>query len=259
MSSGVILYLVEGKKERSVNEQIRYLNSINDVEILPAGHTIVYGTSIYGLFKEVEKFIEEDEEFDIFNILKSTEQRPENNNLSSISKGDVSEIYLIFDYDPHVGNFAEEKIKKMSEIFNDEFSTGKLFINYPMIEVFRHCYKMAKLDIPFINQTCPIKISKLSQYKKYVSALNPEIKTMDCSITLKKVFRETIFKSNFLINSEYCYPSNKNNINQKLILEKQLSLVENYELLSGIPLLIHYYHRDEFLTEYLSIESEPTT
>jgi len=259
MSSGIILYLVEGKKERSVNEQIRYLNSINNVEILPSGHTIVYGTCIYGLFKEVEKIIEEGEEFDLFNILKSTEKRPENNNLSSISKDDVSEIYLIFDYDPHVGNFAEEKIRQMSAIFDDELNIGKLFINYPMIEVFRHCYKMAKLNIPFINQTCPLKIPKLSEYKKYVSAFNPEIKTMDCSMTLIKVFRETIFKSNYLINSEYCYPDNKNNINQKLILEKQLSLVEDYELLSGIPLLIHHYHRDEFLKEYLSIQQEPTT
>lgn len=35
MSKGTILYLVEGKQERSINEQIRSLTSLNDEELLP--------------------------------------------------------------------------------------------------------------------------------------------------------------------------------------------------------------------------------
>ncbi|MCE6237764.1 hypothetical protein [Acinetobacter pittii] len=259
MSSGIILYLVEGKQERSLNSQVRSLSNLNGIEILPDGYTIVYGTCIYGLFKEVEKFIDEDEDFDLFNILKGLEKRHENQNLPEISKHDISEIYLIFDYDPHVGNFNEDKIKKMCEIFNDEYSTGKLFINYPMIEVFRHCYKMAKLDIPFINTTCPLAIVDLVNYKKYVSDFQPDIIHIDCTTTIKKVLKETILKSNLLINSQYSYPEDKSSINQKEILDKQISLIEDFHLLSGIPLLIHHYHRDEFLREYLLTPENEST
>lgn len=250
MSTGTILYLVEGKNERSINQQIR---SINSPDILPPGHTIVYGTTIYGLFREVEKFIISGEQFDLFNILIGLENRIENKSLEKITKHDVSEIYLIFDYDPHATNFSEEKIKKMCDIFNDELSIGKLFINYPMIEVFRHCYKLANLDIPFIDTRCPLPKAELHTYKKYVSAFKPEVQNINCNDTIKKVFKQTIFKSNNMLHSEYKYPEKKSFINQKSILDKQISFVEEFQLLSGIPLLIHHYHRDEFLKEYLSI------
>lgn len=257
MSSGIILYLVEGKKERNLNEEIRGLNDIDEFELLPSGPTVVFGTTIYGLFREVEKYLEDDLEFDLFPILSTLESRSENSNLEKFSKHDISEIYLIFDYDPHATNFSEEKVRKMCEIFNDEYTTGKLFINYPMIEVFRHCYKLTKSNMSFLEEVCTLPKSELKNYKKHVSSIYPEIKNMDCSDTLKKVIEHSILKSNYLVNSEHIYPEDKSKLDQQALLEKQLSYAENFHLLSGIPLLIYYYHRDQVLKEYLSNVKEP--
>jgi hypothetical protein len=254
MSGGVILYLVEGKKERSVTNQISSLNKISEFEILPSGTSIVYGTSIYGLFQEVQKYLEDKIEFDLFPILNGLSRRSENNDIKDIatlSRNDISEIYLIFDYDPHVTNFSQDKIKVMCDVFNDEQTIGKLFINYPMIEVFRHCYKLIKAEKLIFEQTCPLPIKQLTRYKNHVSSIYPEIKTMECPVTLKKVIRDTIIKSNFLLNEELTYPESKFSIKQGLLLEKQLFYCENFHLLSGIPLLIHYYHRHEELKEIL--------
>ncbi len=258
MSTGIILYLVEGKKERTVNEQIRYLNQINNFEVLPSGPTIVYGTTIYGLFKEVEEYLADNIDFDLFPILTTLEARKENTNIEHINKNDISEIYLIFDYDPHASNFSKEKIRKMCEIFNDEYTIGKLFINYPMIEVFRHCYKLTKSNISFTEAVYPLSKQHLLTYKNHVSSIYPEIQNMDCSNTLKKVIKDSILKSNLLINSEHKYPDNKSSIQQQYLLEKQLSYEESFHLLSGIPLLIHHYHRDEILINFLEISIEPT-
>jgi len=261
MSTGTILYLVEGKQERSINEQIRSLTSLNNEEILPSGPTIVYGTCLYGLFQKVENYLLTDEDFHLFHLLDDFKKRNENNNISfdEISKDDISEIYLIFDYDPHVGNYDEEKIKRMCEIFDDEYTLGKLFINYPMIEVFRHCYKLVNCGQPIQESRTPLPRNGLGNYKSYVSQFEPTVMHIDCYETIKNVCRQTILKSNYLVNSTYSYPSNKDLVNQKRILNKQLSFEDNFHLLSGIPLLIHHYHRDEFLKEYLSIQQEPTT
>ncbi|CAI3159407.1 hypothetical protein MWMV17_MWMV17_03207 [Acinetobacter calcoaceticus] len=256
MSNGVILYLVEGKKERSVTSQIRSLNEFCGFDILPSGNSIVYGTTIYGLFKEVKKYLQEGIEFDLFPILKKLANRPENEEIDILSKHDISEIYLIFDYDPHATNFSQDKIKAMCEVFNDEQTIGKLFINYPMVEVFRHCYKLIKAEELFFEKTCPLPINQLSNYKNYVSSIHIDITNMDCPHTLKKVISDTIIKTNFLVNNILEYPINKSSIQQELILEKQLSYSDDFHLLSGIPLLIHYYHRHEILFNALKTNTQ---
>ncbi|QIO08078.1 hypothetical protein [Acinetobacter lanii] len=254
MSKGIILYIVEGKHESSVNNQIRLLTNNNE-DILPSGPSLVYGTCLYGLFKKVEEFLSTEEDFHIFHLLDHFQKRQENKNFpfNEIKKDDISEIYLIFDYDPHVGNYDENKIKKMCEVFSDEFHLGKLFINYPMVEVFRHCYKIIKCGQSILESRSPLPIVELENYKSHVAQCEPKQINIDCSETIKNVFKETILKSNHIVNSISHYPENKDSITQKLILDKQLSFKDDFYLLSGIPLLIHHYHRDDFLRKYLSI------
>ncbi len=60
------------------------------------------------------------------------------NELENISKDQIAEIYLFFDYDKHASNSSDEKIKKMLEVFDNETEKGKLYISYPMIEAIKH-------------------------------------------------------------------------------------------------------------------------
>lgn len=259
MSQDVILFLVEGDKEISVTNQISELNQTDSLKLLPKGKNIVYGTTIYGLYKEIKEYLDDELDFDLFPILMEITKRKKNSVLDGLTKHDISQVYLLFDYDPHATNFSEEKIKTMCEIFNNEYTIGKLFINYPMIEVFRHCYKLTKAEQSFLEVTCPVPKLELKNYKKYVSNLLPDFTKIDCNRTIKKVIIETIIKSNFLVNQNMSYPEDKSLLAQFNILEKQLSFGENFHLLSGIPLFIHYYHRHEVLKEILIENKEPTT
>lgn len=47
-----------------------------------------------------------------------------------------SEIYLVFDYEPHYHKFSKDVISWCLRYFNNETKNGKLYLNYPMIEAF---------------------------------------------------------------------------------------------------------------------------
>lgn len=53
---------------------------------------------------------------------------------------DFKNIFLIFDYERQDTNFSEENLNKVQSCFCDASNMGKLFINYPMIESYQHCY-----------------------------------------------------------------------------------------------------------------------
>ena len=260
MSTDIILYLVEGQKEVSVtNQLIQTFNDNNNFKILPNGRHIIYSTTIYGLYKEIEEYISNELDFDLLPILLQKDMKFGPSILNGLARENVSEIYLLFDFDPHATNFSKEKIQTLCSFFDNENENGKLFINYPMIEVFRHCYKITKAKFNFFQETCPLPINRLSRYKSHVSSQFPKIDRMDCQTTMKIVILNTILKANNLLNNQLIYPSNNTDITQKDLLEYQLIQNEKFHLLSGIPLLILQYHRYENLKSFLTIENTPAS
>ena len=73
-------------------------------------------------------------------------------------------IYLIFDFDPQDPNADFEILKSMLRFFNDSSSRGKLFINYPMMQSYRHikCWE----DTEFRNRSVQTNIGR--RYKALV-------------------------------------------------------------------------------------------
>lgn len=59
-------------------------------------------------------------------------------NEREILSGKYSDIFLIFDFDPHDRKFSAKKISELTNHFCDSTDFGKLYINYPMLESFRH-------------------------------------------------------------------------------------------------------------------------
>ena len=49
-----------------------------------------------------------------------------------------TDVILIFDFEPQENAPAFEKIRKMAAYFNDSTDNGKLYINYPMMQSYRH-------------------------------------------------------------------------------------------------------------------------
>lgn len=67
-------------------------------------------------------------------------------NYNKLANGDFSEIYLIFDFDCQAPQYDDEKLQIMLDFFDNETEHGKLYINYPMIESFKHFKSIPDLD-----------------------------------------------------------------------------------------------------------------
>jgi hypothetical protein len=210
---------------------------------------ITYKTSIYSLYKEICV----DEDLDVVSFLK---EKDDAGDLEGLTKNEVSEIYLFFDYDPHNSNANNEKIHKLLAFFCDETEKGKLYINYPMLEVFRHNYKLIKAGKDF--EVCnSLSYSKLKEYKSEVSKIEPEIKHIDCVITIRKLINDSLCFGHKLITEKFCIPKSKSEIEQEKIFNKQRSLFVSkdehpFYLISGIPFFLYEYNKETEFLKFLS-------
>lgn len=75
-----------------------------------------------------------------------------------------TDIYLIFDFDSHYHKFNPENLIDMIGFFVDSTDKGKLYINYPMLESYRHIKKMP--DIAFFK--LKVDIIDVKKYKNIV-------------------------------------------------------------------------------------------
>lgn len=99
------------------------------------GHVLVsYCNDIYELYR----VLSEDEDLDPFEIIR--ELNPviqQQDELASLRRDQISQIYLFFDMEPRDDHYSSGKLLDMLEKFNDETGNGKLFISYPMVEALR--------------------------------------------------------------------------------------------------------------------------
>ena len=126
----------------------------------------IYGTNIYQLYNDIvkeydEEWAEENVDIDLpFVITKK--QYP--NKLRY--KEDFTNIVLVFDYERHDTNFSEEKILEMQRCFVDAADMGKLYINYPMIESYRHLCQLP--DGNFAERKITVSLQPGKEYKALV-------------------------------------------------------------------------------------------
>ncbi|MFR3816988.1 MAG: hypothetical protein ACLTXO_00495 [Fusobacterium varium] len=203
-----------------------------------------YNTNVYMLYQEIKRIYGEDlDEIQIIPILK------EKNIEFKFNKDDFSEIYLFFDYDIHHYQYNRDiapdnlnsQLEEMLNYFNDETGDmGKLYINYPMVEVF------------FQSSLSSIDISSLNSYKS-IPVINGNkgkfIQKPDY-FDLKKIneiFERHIAVENFLVNEERKVPNYSiyRQINQIKIFQNE---VEKYVKPSNAVLELSCFSR--FIIDY---------
>lgn len=134
MADPVKLFIVEGESRdyRFVNEMTncflkgRYKTKVIN---LPAAQ------NIYMLY---QKLVEDGFETDVVEVLRGT-VKGASRILKGISRQDIDEVYLFFDYDVHQNNLKSEIepsmiITDMLKTFDNETENGRLYISYPMVE-----------------------------------------------------------------------------------------------------------------------------
>lgn len=96
--------------------------------------------NIYMLWNKLK---EDKFETDVVEILRESNAEAKQI-LTGLTRDDIDEVYLFFDYDGHQKNLSplskmlpNEVIIEMLDNFNNETENGKLYISYPMVEAIR--------------------------------------------------------------------------------------------------------------------------
>lgn len=220
-----ILFLFEGAVRES--QYYKVIEKSLDGKIKSKVNFYSYKTNIHVLYDEINK----DESLDILDLVK---EKAKNQNdidgLNMLSNNKFGEIYLVFDLDPQDDKYDEIKIQEMLELFDNETEHGKLYINYPMVESFKH---FKSIPDPNYNEY-KISIQDCNTYKNDVAQLT-------CINDYRKITKEQYFnilnqnleKSNLLINNlEQCqFELYRNSITQNNIYNFQRNEInQNGEL-----------------------------
>ncbi len=102
-------------------------------------------------------------------------------------KNDFTNIILIFDYEHHDPKFDEEKILKMQRYFTESTDVGKLYINYPMIESYRHLMQIP--DDKYEDRKISVSLQPGIQYKQLVKD-TIVAKNVDFLCKMKEILEE---------------------------------------------------------------------
>lgn len=165
----IILFLTEGERLDP-----RILNIIRK-EFLPKQNIKIFPIclNIYNLYQEILQNSNDFEQIDIFAVIKEIckkQKSSDNPELQAIRRNQVSSIYLFFDYDGHdtLAPYYPNCLSEMLDFFNNETENGKLYINYPMVESYKHPLnnRVELVDICPQNNHYKNQVSKICN-KKY--------------------------------------------------------------------------------------------
>lgn len=241
MANYILLIFEGARSERIVwtSMQKFYLQDLKDTIIYG-----IYGCEIYSLYHKMTK----DPDLDLFTLLKNA---PGNIDLlAKISKDDVSEIFLFFDYDGHAPTACDKKLLNMLECFDEETENGKLYISYPMVEALKHL----NANTPFHEVVIECKTN--INYKGLVSR--------ECNIaynnltTINKndwnfIIGEHCKKLNHLMNDDYSLPTeyySPTSTFEKQV-EKHITPENKIAVLSAFPIFILDYYGTSKIAELL--------
>lgn len=250
MNSPVKLFIVEGEDRdfRFVSEMTKcfFLSPHVQSKIihLPAAQ------NIYMLYKELEK---DDFDTDVVEVLR--EKVPlAKKILDGISRQDIDEIFLFFDYDVHQNNIKHQDyphssydvLEKMFEVFDNETENGKLYISYPMVEAL-YDYQDTLCES---FSSCFISINDVSNYKNIAGYGNPNASHRMDIASWKSVLNIFALRVKCLFNlEELDFSTYRKWITPMAIYKKEYDLMQeakNVFVLSAFPEFLFDYYKIDF-------------
>ena len=216
-----ILAIVEG--EKADYKLMKHLFSMFYQE---SYYVWPYKTNLYALYNTFELNDKEDfESLDTIQVLLSVEK---DEKIRKMLKQKFTDIILIFDFDLQDSNFSREKIEKLKRVFNESTENGNLYINYPMVEAFKHL--ACQNDKEYLNLQVSYKDLKEGNYKKLVSRVSFETNYEKYSREMcLSVWGLNIVKTNYIMFQNKKLPENEEEyfkINLGEVLNYQCELLE---------------------------------
>ncbi len=191
-----ILLIVEGADDE-VNLFGKIIQCFPEIRLEPE-NIMVYNTNLWVLNNELTKefgdFWYESEDIDFRLFCESK--------FSEIKGKKITDIFLVFDYERQDGNFEPTQLENMCKFFNDSVENGQLYINYPMIESYRHLNKKPLPDDDYKGRKCCV-----SDIKKYKQIVGSETKFHDYRklnrMTIQEIIAHNLKKVSFITSGVY--------------------------------------------------------
>jgi len=162
-----------------------------------------YKTNIHVLINEIFDGDQLDEDIDLLQHLISKEKdKAEREKLQR----KFTDIFLIFDMDMHDSRAEIRRLETMLKVFNDSANGGKLCINYPMMESYKH---LKSLKDEEFKDRC-VAVSLFSDYKQIVDReCHKELKNVKeyDAETFTAITHAHLKKGNYVLGNEYELPS----------------------------------------------------
>lgn len=162
-----------------------------------------YRTNIHVLAQELfNNYNDFDEgDIDIKLILASLEN---DKNRKQLLYDNYSDIYMIFDFDPQHNHPHFDTIKRMVSYFNDSTLQGKLFLNYPMMQSYKHFDKLPCSSF----ENLEVALDEIKKYKEIVGKISGFTDLTKYNyITYYSIAVHHVKKANKLLNGVYEIPN----------------------------------------------------
>lgn len=155
MAERKILFICEGEKDEP-----RFLKALMGKSFPSQRYSIYsYQTNIHILASKLEEEYPDFDinEMDIALILRNLETDAKKKWLLS---GSFTDIILAFDFDPHHTDPHFDTVRRMLSYFTESSDMGKLYINYPMMQSYKHFKCLPDYEY-FTREVSPIKYKEL--------------------------------------------------------------------------------------------------
>lgn len=169
MSERRVLFVTEGW-----NDEPRMLKAMHRIMMGTKPENIfVFGASVHQFLRRMFVDDEIDEDLDLVSVLMEDADEEQVRVLSQ----DFSDVYLVFDMDPQDSIYDDSRLVKAMKFFNDSTGNGKLYLNYPMMQSYRHL--VGYMDTSFLCRK--VTLNDCKDYKHLVDVdccSYPEIKNV---------------------------------------------------------------------------------
>lgn len=222
MSDRRVLLITEGRRAEP-----RFLRRMIEKTVGEQGGRISvysYGTNIHRLMRLVP---EDEAEYAFFDIVQVLREDVRSRGLP-FPIDEYTDVFLVFDMDPQdQGYGGGRQLRRASRLFTDSVDRGKLYLNYPMLESYKHVRSLD--DESYLTST--VARNDIQDYKALVDS--------ECLKALRNVggydgdtFRTlaamNLRKANLALNGDSRLPDNEGfyQMDMSRLLEMQIGMLD---------------------------------
>lgn len=191
-----ILLIVEGADDE-VNLFKQVIKCFPEIRLSPE-NILVYNTNLWVLNDDLSREFGdkwyESEDIEFREFLKAK--------FPDIIGKKITDIFLVFDYERQDNRFDAAILEQMLEFFNDSVENGQLYINYPMVESYRHLNTKPLPDDSYRDRVC--NIFDIEHYKEIVGRETKfhDYRKYDRTL-LNNVICHNLKKASYIVNNTY--------------------------------------------------------